>query len=64
MVRKLNDKINLNKKIDINLVFKKDINRVTKKYLLNKYELENHILIKSKLKKLQVLYFEITNYFR
>lgn len=48
---KLNDKINLNKKIDINLVFKKDINRVTKKYLLNKYELENHILIKSKLKK-------------
>ena len=57
MVRKLNDKINLNKKIDINLVFKKDINRVTKKYLLNKYELENHILIKSKLKKIASFIF-------
>ena len=57
MVKKLNDKINLNKKIDINLVFKKDINRVTKKYLLNKYELENHILIKSKLKKIASFIF-------
>lgn len=47
---KLNDKIKLNKKIDNNLVFKKNINKVTKNYLLNKYKLEKFIFNKSKLK--------------
>ena len=50
-VVKLNKKIQLDKKINENLNFKKDINKVTKNYLLNKYKLEKYILKKSKLKK-------------
>ncbi len=48
---KLNDKIILNKKIDNKLVFKKNINKITKNYLLNKYKIEKFIVKISKLRK-------------
>ena len=48
---KLNNKIRLNKKVDNYLIFKKNINKDTKKYLLNKYNLEKFIYEKSKVKK-------------